>query len=112
MIFKGIIKNISEVKTGKTKNGEDYAVRNFLIEEQKDQYPESIYGQVFKKGEYAKYLTDNFSLKVGDIVEVEYNLKAEEYNGKYYQKIGIWKITKDDVQQTVNQDDDSQDLPF
>ncbi len=58
-----------------------------VIEEQVDKYPNSI--MIDFIGEKVSQ-TDNFS--EWDIVEVEYNTRATEYNGKYYNNVGGWKI--------------------
>ena len=52
--------------------------------------------------------------KVGDSVEVEFNIQCKEYNGKYYTNLQMWRCEKVGQTETeptfVVEGDD--DLPF
>ena len=56
--------------------------------------------------------------KVGDEVEVSFNVSSREFNGKYYHNLDAWKVFKATAS-TPNQDlnssddeDSSDSLPF
>lgn len=66
--------------------------REFVVETF-EQYPQPI------KVEALKAACDQLdSYKVGDTVIVSYNLRGNEYNGKYYVSVQGWKIERKDQQ--------------
>ena len=75
----------------------------------------TIYNIGFYKGEqYAEHV-DNFVKynKVGDLVDVEFTIRSTEYNGKIYNNLNHWKVTKVGTTGTVEtpQEEDNS-LPF
>lgn len=128
MIFKGKLTYAGEVKQGETKNGKNYATREFVLEElnpENPQYPMSGVFKIFKMDDYIKSVVDYFP-KVGEVVEVDYSVSAKEYNGRWYGSNDVFKITKEDkaapssskpaAQQAPAQpnfmEDDDDSLPF
>ena len=83
MQFKGVIRKIGETITGQGQKGE-WSKTPILVEEISTQYPNSLVFDAFNKN------IDN--LAEGMVVEVDYNGKANEYNGKMYNSLLIWKI--------------------
>lgn len=88
-----------------------------LVIDTKEQYNNEYALDYFKSGEYVKYV-DEFAKynKIGDQVEVEFNVNSKKYNGKYYTNLSLWKITKiaaenPGPQNQSNVEDDG-DLPF
>ena len=95
--------------------------REFVVTTQ-EQYPQEI------KLEFVKdkcSLLDNF--EVGQDVKVSWNLRGNEYNGKYYVNLQAWRIEKGEAveqatytptqpkqeqQQHVEDLDESDSLPF
>ena len=71
---------------------------------------------MYKKAEYAEHV-DNFIKfnKVGDVVDVEFTIRGQEYNGKIYNSLNHWRCdkvemsTSDAVTPVTNEADD---LPF
>ena len=61
---------------------------------------------------------DNFLKynKVGDVVDVSFNVECREYNGKYYTDLQAWKVFKADQQQQPQAqevaDNGNDELPF
>lgn len=89
--------------------------REFVVEIP-GQYPQSIPLQFSQK---KCEVLDKY--KVGQEVEVHYNLRGREYNGKYYATIEAWRITQASgthVQPDANDhygtgmSKDDSDLPF
>ena len=79
----GIVDNI-DVKSGVSQSGKDWTSKTLVIREVSGQYPQSAVIDAFG---------DKFeSVKVGDLVTCYFNLKAREYNGKWFQTISAWKI--------------------
>ena len=114
MQFKGAIKQITDIQSGTSKQGKDWTKQNVLVEEINTEHPNSLVFEAFNK--------PLDGLAVGMVVNVEYNGKANEYNGKLYNSLLIWKIeVAGGVQpaqstEIVNPpnpiDDDTNDLPF
>ncbi len=63
--------------------------REFVVNTFKEQYPQDIKLELFK--EKCEVL-DSFT--VGDDVNVEFNLRGNEYNGKYYVNLQAWRLAK------------------
>jgi hypothetical protein len=112
MKFTGKIKQHLGTKTGSGNNG-DWANASFLVEEtnpHNEDYPQMVVFKYFKSGEYAKYAA-NFEqqFKEGTVVDVEFNLKANEYKGNWYNNLDAWKVEKvgDGKEEAVGED-----LPF
>jgi hypothetical protein len=83
MKIKGKVKFISEATTGTSKAGKDWAKQSVVIEED-GQYPNSAVIEFFNK---------EINFEVGDIVEMEFNIKATEFNGRYFTNISAWQWT-------------------
>ena len=105
------IDDILEVESGESANGE-WSKVSFIGEETEGQYPKTIGFEVFGQEKVDKFLQYN---KVGDEVEVSFNLESREYNGKVYTTARAWKIwntqtTASAAPAPVAEEDD--DLPF
>jgi hypothetical protein len=83
MKFKGAIKKIGETVTGVGAKGE-WSKTQLLVEEIDCEYPNSIVFDAFNKN------IDGFAL--GMVVNIEYNARATEYNGKLYNSFLIYTI--------------------
>jgi len=62
--------------------------REFVLEETEGKYPQQIKFEAMKDG-CAKL--DAFA--VGDTLTVGFNVRGNEYNGKYYVSLQAWKIS-------------------
>ncbi len=83
----------------------------------KEQYNNIISFDLFKGAEYAEHVDKFVQFNhVGDNVEVEFNIKCQEYNGKWYTNLSVWKVEKLTAPQPTAEQlgDDTQDtsLPF
>ena len=101
MKITGVIKAITEKTIVWQKQIEKLSI---VIEEVEWKYPNSLIIDV---------LGDNVpevnTYKVWEQVSVEYNAKANEYNGKRYNGLRLWKIEKAGIDSV---EDSSSDLPF
>ena len=51
---------------------------------------------IYKASEYTEHLDKFLEFnKVGDNVEVEFNIRGREFNGKIYNSLSHWKCSKD-----------------
>tara|TARA_R100000951_G_C2649890_1_gene183994 strand:+ start:96 stop:437 length:342 start_codon:yes stop_codon:yes gene_type:complete len=109
--IKGKILSIGEVKN--FDNGAkaiDYQV------ETSEQYNNLYSFEMYKGAEHVEHI-DNFIKynKVGDQVSVEFNVRTNDYNGRFYTSLSPWRVDKLDQAQPVQDSivtDDTDDLPF
>ena len=80
----GVVSKVT-VSTGVSKKtGNPYETRQILISEVSGQFPQSVIVEAFG---------EKFSaVHEGVIVDCFFNLAANEYNGRYYNRISAWKI--------------------
>lgn len=83
MNAKGKIKSVGNTENKSAK----FSVRTFVLELE-GKYPELVEFQLVNNN---TVLIDPFS--VGDEIEVDFNLKGREYNGRVYNSLQAWKIT-------------------
>ena len=85
MEFKGQVKAVLPATSGVSAKNREWKSQEFVVEEAGVQYPQSIVAQVFN---------DKIQIPaVGDFVTVKLNASANEWNGKYFQKLNAWAIT-------------------
>lgn len=83
MEITGRIKLITDTQTF----GSGFTKRECVITTTDDKYPQDI------KLEFIKERCDLLdAYKLGDEVEVSFNIRGNEYNGKYYVQLQGWKI--------------------
>jgi len=102
-----------KVKMDEQSFSSGFTKREFVVTTQ-EQYPQDI------KLEFVKdkcSLLDSY--KVGQDVKVSFNLRGNEYNGKYYVNLQAWRIEKGEAVEQAHQtpapvaeDDGDQPLPF
>ena len=86
MKFNGKITNILEVvEVGANKKVE------FVVTEIEVQYPQSVKFGIFGTDKVDKFMQHN---KVDQIVEVLFNFKTNDYQGKYFTSIDAWRVNK------------------
>ena len=97
LTIKGAIKLINEVKVISDK----FSVREFVITTPDAKYPQDI---ILSAVNDKMSILD--SIRPGQEVEVSFNLRGREFNGRYYNTLDAWKVTA-----TANTAKDD-DLPF
>ena len=66
-----------------------FAKREFVVETTDDKYPQQIKLEAVKAG------CDKLdAFRIGDEVSVDFNLRGNEFNGKYYVSLSAWKIER------------------
>ena len=87
-----------------------FAKREFVITT-KEQYPQDVKFEVVKD---KCSLLDGY--KVGQSLTVHFNIRGNEYNGKYYVNLQAWKIEAEQAAPVapapVADSDGSDELPF
>jgi hypothetical protein len=102
--IKGAIKLINPIKVISDK----FSVREFVVTTPDAKYPQDILFQTINdKMDVLE------SLGVGQQVEVSYNVRGREFNGRYYNTLDAWKVQVIGGQtvETTNNDEDL-GLPF
>jgi len=108
--LNGTIKMIGEVQTWDS----GFSKREFVITTN-EQYPQDVKFEVVKE----KAVDFEQYNKVGDNVDVKFNVRGNEYNGKYYVSLQAWHVAKSGQQttpkvavapETTNESED--DVPF
>ncbi|MEM7600260.1 MAG: DUF3127 domain-containing protein, partial [Verrucomicrobiota bacterium] len=83
--IEGTVKVINEIQTFAS----GFSKREFVVEVEDGKYPQSIKFECVKD---KTSLTDGLS--VGDSVKVNFDIRGNEYNGKYYVNLNAWKVEK------------------
>ena len=63
--------------------------QDFILEYQGGNFPAEVCFTSFGNDKVAEL--DRF--QVGDLVKVSFNLRAREYNGRWYNDVRVWRIT-------------------
>lgn len=106
---KGKIEKILEVEKGTSKAGKDWKKQSFILNngaEWNNLFCFELFGDE-KVENLTKYN------KVGDEVEVSFNVKCNEWKGKYFTSLDAWKVFKsgaEEVAEPVADEEDS--MPF
>lgn len=79
---------IEKIFDSETK-GASFQVRQFVIEVTEGQYPQMV---AFQLVQDKCTLIDDYA--EGDTVEVEFDLRGREWNGKYFTNLQAWRISK------------------
>lgn len=88
---KGKVIALGEVQKGASKkdSAKEWSSQQFVVEEEAERYPEHWVMDIFGEDDIAK-----FDVHVGDVVEVSYDSRYSEKNGKYYASNRPWKVEK------------------
>lgn len=118
MNFTGKITHVSEIARGTSQNGKEWASIDFVITNDQDRYPRSICLRIFGEDRI-----NELAPKVGENVTADFDIDAHEYNGRWYNQLTAWRITRTSQpdtppqktyppQQPEPQQPQEDDLPF
>jgi len=108
----GTITHILEPQSGTSEAGKDWKKTTLVIDTGAE-YNNIMSFNIFGEEKVDKLLQYN---KVGDKVDVDFNVSAREYQGKWFADVSAWKVFKAQEQtplptaEEVNEEND--DLPF
>ena len=113
----GIITQVLEAETGEGKNG-TWTKQSFIVDT-KDEYNPIYCIEVFGEEKVGKFNQYN---KVNDSVDVEFNIRTNEWKGKYYPSLQLWKCSKaeapgvaptsNDAPAPIPDNEEGNELPF
>jgi len=86
----GKIEKFLDVEKGTSKDGKEWQKQSYLVETT-EQYNNLCCLEVFGTEQVEKLTKYN---KVGDNVKVQFNVKTNEWKGKYYTSLQSWRIEK------------------
>ena len=89
----GKITKVLPPQSGISNSGIAWTKQLFLVDNS-EKYNNLFCFELFKDEKVQKFNQYN---KVGDQVEVEFNVNCNEYNGKYYTSLQAWKVSKADT---------------
>jgi hypothetical protein len=82
----GKLTNILNPVSGISKSGKDWNKQDFVITTD-DKYPKEICFTLF--GDKTDLISN---IKLGDEIEVFFNLESREYEGRYFHNVLAWKV--------------------
>lgn len=106
MKVTGKITKVLDTQKGTSAAGKDWQKLSFILETTED-YNNLYCFDVFGDEKVEQFLKYN---KVGQEVDVNFNVQTNEYKGKYYTSLQSWKIFKAEAGETAQEEAD--DLPF
>tara|TARA_R110001632_G_C11153487_1_gene397651 strand:- start:150 stop:440 length:291 start_codon:yes stop_codon:yes gene_type:complete len=86
----GKIENVKEAVTRETKSGDSWKKQSFLLRTD-DKFDNLYLFELLGNNNVDNFNTYN---KIGDNVEVSFNVKTEEYNQKHYTTLSAWRVAK------------------
>jgi hypothetical protein len=107
MKIKGKLKLITNERSGTSTNGNSWRNLTMVITTDATYNPDIA----FTIGN--KIYDDVKRIAIGGNVEVEYNLKSREWQGKWFTDVEAWKVTSEDkVSNIGGKASDASDMPF
>ena len=110
MKVTGKITKVLDTQKGTSAAGKDWQKLSFILETTED-YNNLYCFDVFGDEKVEQFLKYN---KVGQEVDVSFNVQTNEYKGKYYTSLQSWKIFKAEAGETAQEvaQEEADDLPF
>lgn len=110
MKVTGKITKVLDTQKGTSAAGKDWQKLSFILETTED-YNNLYCFDVFGDEKVEQFLKYN---KVGQEVDVSFNVQTNEYKGKYYTSLQSWKIFKAEGEEIATEvaQDEADDLPF
>lgn len=92
MILNGILQRILPMQSGTSKAGNEWQKVEFIVEETGSQHPDVLCITALND-----HVQDLVGFNSGDAVEVEFSCRCNEYNGRVYNSLSLFKIAKEKV---------------
>ena len=94
MEIQGKVIAVLPERSGVSARGE-WKSQTYVIETQ-EQYPKKMAFDVFGADRIA-----NFGIQLGEVINVSFDIDAHEYQGRYFNQIRSWNVTKVSQQATA-----------
>ena len=104
------ITKVLEVQKGTSKAGKEWQKLTFVGETQ-EEYNNFYAFELFGEEKVSNFQKFN---KVGDVVDVDFNVSCNEWQGKYFTSLSAWKVFKSEAltSNDVSEHDETETLPF
>ncbi|MBP3775104.1 MAG: DUF3127 domain-containing protein [Bacteroidaceae bacterium] len=90
MDIQGKIIVIGEPRSGvSARTNQPWKSQDFVIETTTDQYPRRCCFSVFGEDKLQQ-----FNIQMGEELTVSFDIDAHEYNGRWYNSIRAWRVTR------------------
>lgn len=114
LTVKGIIKTVLDVQSGTAKtSGNEWKKLTFVVANNEGYEGKE---QIFAFEIFGEEKVENFQKynKIGQNVEVSFNIGTNEWKGKYFTSLSAWKVMSESSSETVTTEVAPQktDLPF
>ncbi|MFW5506484.1 MAG: DUF3127 domain-containing protein [Segatella copri] len=93
MEIQGKVIAVLPERSGVSARGE-WKLKTYVIETQ-EQYPKKMAFDVFGADRI-----ENFGIHLGEVINVSFDIDAHEYQGRYFNQIRAWNVTKVSQQAT------------
>ena len=104
------ITKVLDVQKGTSKAGKEWQKLTFVGETQEE------YNNVYAFELFGEEKVSNFQKfnKVGDVVDVDFNVSCNEWKDKFFTSLSAWKVFKSEAvtSNDVEEHDESEELPF
>lgn len=102
MLFQGIIVKKMPMQTGMSQRGNQWSKQTYVLEyDTNQQYPKQIAFDLMND-KIASY-----NLQEGEFISAEIDFTVNEYNGRMFNNVNCWKVTKPTAQNPVVRQSDS-----
>ena len=108
MKITGSITKVLAVQNGTTKEGKEWKKLSFLVTTKEE------YNNLYCFDLFGAEKVENFEKfnKVNDVVDVDFNVKTNEWQGKYFTSLDAWKVFKNKAEEAPVSEEMGNDMPF
>lgn len=90
----GTIVRVLPMQSGTKRDGGEWQKQDYLLSVEDERYDNKVCFQIFGAEKIAR-----IGLKENERVRVHLEIRANEYNGKFYNSIDCWKVDRNNDQQ-------------
>lgn len=94
----GTIVRVLPMQSGTKRDGGEWQKQDYLLSVEGERYDNKVCFQIFGAEKIAR-----MGLKENERVRVHLEIRANEYNGKFYNSIDCWKVDRNSDQQQQQQ---------
>ena len=85
----GTVKEVLQTRQGVSTSRKEWATQEFILTTDDSNYPCDICLRIFGNDKIAEC-----AVKVGESLQVFFDIKSREYNGRWFTDINVWKIDR------------------
>lgn len=85
----GTVKEVLQTKQGVSASGKEWATQEFILTTDDSNYPCDICFRIFGNDKITEC-----AVKAGEILQVFFDIRSRDYNGRWFTDINVWKIDR------------------